>query len=45
MKLNFWQWLGVALLIGGGAWLVYQRTSGPSASPSGNPPAATQPAR
>ena len=31
-KLNFWQWLGVALLIVGVAWVIYNKSKGASAS-------------
>lgn len=27
MKLNFWQWLGVALLVAGGGLYVYRQTT------------------
>jgi hypothetical protein len=37
MKLNFWQWLGLILLIGGVGFWLYER-SGTSAGPQ-NPPA------
>lgn len=40
MRLNFWQWLGVALLIVGVFWMV-KRDKPPANNP--NPPAATQP--
>ena len=28
MKLNFWQWLGIVLLVIGLAWLIYNKTKG-----------------
>ena len=44
MKLNFWQWLGLILLIVGAAWWVYERQNKPAApAPIPTPPAATQP--
>ena len=39
MKLNFWQWLGVILLIAGAALWVYERRKAP---PPTTVPAATQ---
>jgi hypothetical protein len=44
MKLNFWQILGVILLIAGAAWFIY-RENQPKSNPPvpTNPPAATQP--
>lgn len=27
MRLNFWQWLGLILLIGAGAYWIYERTA------------------
>ncbi len=42
MKLNFWQWIAVALLVIGIAWWQYDvRKSAKQSAPSGN--AATQP--
>jgi len=31
-KLNFWQWLGVVLLIVGVAWFIYNKSKGTSTS-------------
>jgi hypothetical protein len=50
MKLNLWQWLGVALLIVGAVLLAIKYTangSGGSSAPPGGAaaPAATQPAK
>jgi len=42
MKLNFWQWLGLILLIVGAAWWVYERQAS-TGTPVPTPPAATQP--
>ena len=36
MKLNFWQWLGVGLLVVGVLLYVFERTT-----PTANPPSAT----
>jgi hypothetical protein len=46
MKLNFWQVLGVILLIGGAGWMLY-RENRPKANPAvpTNPPAATTQAK
>ena len=46
MKLNFWQWLGVVLLVIGVALWIYQKTRPTSLPPPTNlnPPTATQPA-
>jgi hypothetical protein len=44
MKLNFWQWLGVVLLIIGVAWWFYDRRSRAAAPAPANPPAVTAPA-
>lgn len=44
MKLNFWQLIGVALLVGGAALLIY-REMNKTPAPVNNPPAATQPAK
>jgi hypothetical protein len=41
MKLNFWQILGVILLIAGAAWWVYDKTHATPASKT--VPIATQP--
>lgn len=41
MKLNFWQIVGVALLIVGLAWLIYNKTRGTA----DNRPSTTQPAQ
>lgn len=45
MKLNFWQWLGVILLIAGLALILGRGGSreGAESAPAGTPPAATQP--
>lgn len=44
MKLNFWQWIGVLLLIAGLALWLYERNQEPAnpAPPSVPPPPATQ---
>jgi hypothetical protein len=42
MKLNFWQWLGVILLILGAAMWLYEHSSPPATN---SPPAATTPSR
>jgi hypothetical protein len=46
MKLNFWQWLGVLLLIIGGGLYIYRNyiQSKPDPKPAPPPPAAVQPA-
>ena len=31
-KLNFWQWLGVALLIVGVVWVIYNKSKGASST-------------
>jgi hypothetical protein len=41
MKLNFWQIMGVVLLIAGGAWWIYDKNH-PKPAPI-TAPAATQP--
>jgi drug/metabolite transporter (DMT)-like permease len=41
MKLNFWQWLGVALLILGAALWLYERSGSSPATPS--PPTSQTP--
>jgi drug/metabolite transporter (DMT)-like permease len=38
MKLNFWQWLGVALLVVGVLVYLFENTT-----PTANPPGATTP--
>lgn len=43
MKLNFWQWLGLILLILGTVLWVYNRDDTPALSPPASP-SATQPA-
>jgi hypothetical protein len=42
MKLNFWQWIGVILILGVVVWIIYDRTKGtdggtaqPSSKPAG----------
>jgi len=43
MKLNFWQWLGIILLIVGGiGYFIFREESKPAAPTT--PPPATQPA-
>jgi hypothetical protein len=42
MKLNFWQWIGLVLLIGGLAALVYRETR-PKPAPSTGPNLGTAP--
>jgi hypothetical protein len=44
MKLNFWQWLGLVLLVGAGAWWIYERTADTEQPPTESVPVATQPA-
>ena len=42
MKLNFWQWLGVVLLVVGVFWMV-KRDKKPTPAPNNStPPATTQ---
>jgi hypothetical protein len=41
MKLNFWQWLAVVLLIIGCVWMIYDHTHKSTVNP---PPPATLPA-
>jgi hypothetical protein len=36
MKLNFWQWIGVVLVLGVIVWFIYEKTTG-------SRPAASQP--
>jgi len=43
MKFNFWQMIGVVLLVGGAGWLIYREMNKPAAVT--NPPAATSPAK
>ena len=43
MKLNFWQWLGLILLVIGLAWWLYDK-SRPAATDTGTAP-VVQPAR
>ena len=47
MRLNFWQWLGVVLLVVGLAWLLYARRDRgtPTTPPPADVPAATAPVR
>ncbi len=44
MNLNFWQWLGVILLVGVGGYYIYDKVAGDDDNqlPS-DPPASTQP--
>jgi hypothetical protein len=42
MKLNFWQWIGLILLIGGLIALVYRETR-PKPDPARNPNIGTAP--
>lgn len=44
MKLNFWQLIGVALLVGAAALLIYREMNKPVSTDNGKP-AATQPAK
>jgi hypothetical protein len=44
MKLNFWQWLGVALLILGVIWTIYHRRKPATTRPSSLAPAPVTPA-
>jgi drug/metabolite transporter (DMT)-like permease len=41
MKLNFWQWIGVALLVLGAIWLIKREFGKPATPNKGTP--ATQP--
>lgn len=44
MNLNFWQWLGVILLVGGAAFYVYENfIDGDKKPAKPAPPASTQP--
>ena len=44
MNLNFWQWLGVILLVGGAAFYVYEKFTDSDKNPARPaPPASTQP--
>jgi hypothetical protein len=44
MKLNFWQWLGVVLLVVGLVWLLYSRRDrGATTTPTTDVPGATAP--
>jgi len=43
MKLNFWQILGIALLVIGGAWWLYQKNQPAPAPVTPTTPAATTP--
>jgi hypothetical protein len=46
MKLNFWQWLGVVLLVVGLIWLLYaRRDRGTTSPPPADAPTPTAPAR
>jgi hypothetical protein len=42
MKLNFWQWLGVVLLVIGGGWYIYDKYIKETPKPA--PPAPVAPA-
>jgi hypothetical protein len=44
MKLNFWQLIGVALLVGGAALLIY-REMNKTPAPVNNPAATTRPSK
>jgi hypothetical protein len=41
MKLNFWQWLGIILVIVGGAFWIYEKNT--ATDPVKSPPPTTQP--
>ena len=43
MKLNFWQWLAVVLLVIGGAWWAYDAMNKKTAAPAITVPPTTQP--
>jgi hypothetical protein len=45
MKLNFWQWVGVILLVAGAGWLIFRENKPKPVVPPNNTnvPAATQP--
>jgi len=36
MKLNFWQWIGVILVLGVVVWFIYEKTRGPG-TPTSQP--------
>lgn len=44
MKLNFWQWVGVILLVAGAGWLIFRENKPKPVAPNGTnvPAAATQ---
>lgn len=45
MKLNFWQWLGIALLLAGLAyWVYHNRPVEPGVAPATQPQEALSPA-
>ena len=41
MKLNFWQWLGVVLVVVGLIWFLYSRRATTTTAPPADLPAAT----
>ena len=43
MRLNFWQWLGVVLLVIGVIWWLYDRRAAEPKPPPADLPAATAP--
>ena len=45
MKLNFWQWIGILLLVLGGAWLISDRLGGCRGTETAQPPAPPTTAR
>ena len=42
MKLNFWQWIGVLLILAVVVWIIYDRTKGPGTTNNAQP--ASKPA-
>ena len=43
MKLNFWQWLGILLVVVGLIWFIYSRRAKTPAPTPADLPAATSP--
>ena len=43
MKLNFWQWLGVVLVVVGLIWFLYTNRAKTTTTPPADLPAATSP--
>ena len=42
MKLNFWQWLGLILLVLAGGYWLYDKATGPNGAGTGNNAPTTQ---